>query len=65
MLQENARIFLDKSGLKQKIIAEQINVKPNVFTKWITEQVTLTSKQMDRLDTFISEFYKNNAYVNK
>ncbi|MGX8701359.1 hypothetical protein [Caproiciproducens sp.] len=63
MKREDMRLFLDKSGLKQKTIAEQTNIENWIFTKWINEQTTLTSSQMERLDDFVSVFYHNNAYV--
>jgi plasmid maintenance system antidote protein VapI len=65
MIQNEFKAFLNKSGLKQKFIAEMLYINPNVLTKWITEQCTLTVKQMDRLDIFVSEFYKNNTYMQK
>mgnify|MGYP000866489837 CR=1 FL=1 len=63
MEREDMRSFLLKSGLKQRKVAEQIDVKDWIFTKWINEQTTLTSSQMHRLDEFVAEFYRNNDYV--
>lgn len=67
---ENARIgkeefntFIKSSGLKKGFVANIIGVPGYIIAQWLGEKAELTPKQRVRLNTFISDFYKNNAYM--
>lgn len=64
MTVEYIKKFLANSGLKNKVLHEQIGVPQYVIGHFFCGITTLSHNQMDKLEKFINDFISNNEYVN-
>ena len=58
---EETKAFLAKWGLKKKFVARMCGIAEGVFSKFINNKVALSSKQLERVTTYTSDYVRRNS----
>ena len=58
---EETKAFLAKWGLKKKFVARMSGIPEGVFSKFINNKVALSSKQLERVTTYTSDYVRRNS----
>jgi hypothetical protein len=61
--QEKYLEFAKVSGLKKYKISEVIGISVHVLFLWLNNRTRLSPRQQLRLDVFVTDFCRNNAYM--
>lgn len=56
IIANSTKEFLKRFGLKAIFVADSINVKQHIFSKFLCGTRVLTSNQLARLQAFISDY---------
>lgn len=58
---EETKAFLSKWGLKKKFVARMCGIPEGVFSKFINNKVALSSKQLERVTFYTSDYVRRNS----